>query len=138
MAAPLGLKIATDNRIDLLAVLHLGVGPQVKAGLPALNYTGPVHADLLRLNTSIPPSASPSRMGVLGGDLAGFPNGRRLADDVTDIELQAIGVQQPLDFLAGKQYPLGDGVDANDKAFGTTFPYAAPPSSGLSYSHDPS
>ena len=58
----------------------------------ALNFTGPTQADLIRLNTSIAPTApvgAGNRLGVLGGDLAGFPNGRRLEDDVTDIELRA-------------------------------------------------
>ena len=45
---------------------------------------------MLRLNTAIPPSAHPSNLGLLGGDLAGFPNGRRVADDVVTIELRAI------------------------------------------------
>ena len=64
-------------------------------------------------------------MGVLGGDLAGFPNGRRLADDVTDIELQAIGVQRPLDSWRAA-YPLGDGVDANDRALRDDVPLRGP------------
>ncbi len=72
----------TDNRDDLVAVLLTGV--------PSLNFTGDVKADLLRLNTAIPPTANPDPMGVLAGDFQGFPNGRRLADDVTDIELRAI------------------------------------------------
>ena len=75
-------------------------------------------------------------MGVLGGDLAGFPNGRRLADDVVDIEEQAVAVAQPLDFLSGNQYKIGDGVDANDHPFTCSFPYAATPNQGFSYSHD--
>ena len=45
---------------------------------------------MLRLNTSIAPTASPKRLGVLGGDNAGFPNGRRLGDDVIDIALQVV------------------------------------------------
>jgi hypothetical protein len=64
-------------------------------------------------------------MGVLGGDNAGFPNGRRLADDVIDIEEQAVA-----GFLKGKKVPLGDGVDANDKASLDHFPYVAAPFSG--------
>src|SRR5262249_57035899 len=47
-------------------------------------------ADLLRLNVAIPPSSNPSALGILGGDLAGFPNGRRLADDIVAIELRAV------------------------------------------------
>ena len=56
-------------------------------------------ADMLRLNTSIPPSSKPNILGVLGGDLAGYPNGRRVFDDVVTIELRAI---------AGLTYPLVD------------------------------
>ena len=75
---------------------------------------------------SIKPSENPSRLGVLGGDLAGFPNGRRLADDVVDASLQVVEGK----LLGAKVDNLGDGVNANDKAFGGTFPYVALPSSG--------
>jgi hypothetical protein len=81
---------------------------------------------MLRLNTSIPPAAEPNRLGVLGGDLQGFPNGRRLIDDVIDIEVQAVaGAAQAgklVDALAA-----GDAVDANDVAFLDEFPYVALP-----------
>ena len=65
-------------------------------------------------------------MGVLGGDLGGFPDGRRLGDDVVDIELRVIGGA-----LIGKMLPLGDGVDQNDVPFRTTFPYVAAPHDGF-------
>jgi hypothetical protein len=91
--------------------------------------TDPAHfqpSEMLRLNTSIPPAAEPNRLGVLGGDLQGFPNGRRLTDDVIDIEVQAVaGAAQAgklVDALAA-----GDGVDANDVAFLDEFPYVALP-----------
>jgi hypothetical protein len=87
-----------------------------------------VPAEELRLNTSIAPSASPKRMGVLAGDTAGFPNGRRLADDVVDIELQALeGILLPNHPAAVAT--LGDGVNTNDVAFGRSFPYLALPHS---------
>ncbi len=121
--------VVATNRTDLVSILLTGV--------PGLNFTGPRRADLLRLNTSIAPAASPSRFGVLDGDLAGFPNGRRLADDVVDIELRAFaqGYGSFLNTLLGlpNKSPnnlLGDGVDANDKPFLTTFPYVATPHSG--------
>jgi hypothetical protein len=105
--------------------------------VPGLNFTGPRKADLLRLNTSIPPSATPSRLGVLDGDLAGFPNGRRLSDDVVDIELRAFaqGYGVFLHNLLGlpNKNPnnlLGDGVDANDMPFLPSFPYVAAPHRG--------
>jgi hypothetical protein len=72
------------QRGDLVAVLLTGV--------PGLNFTGNTRADLLRLNVAIPPSGpvgTGDRLGVLNGDFAGFPNGRRLEDDVTDIDLRA-------------------------------------------------
>jgi hypothetical protein len=96
-------------------------------GVPGLNQPPNARpAELMRLNTSIPPAKSPNRMGVLGGDKAGYPNGRRLTDDVVDISLQAVEGK-----LLGAKIPaLGDGVNANDTSFGTTFPYLARPSSG--------
>ena len=79
----------------------------------------------------MPPAANPNRFGVLAGDTQGFPNGRRLADDVTDIELRVIAgaLLKPED--GGKQIPLGDGVDQNEKPFRTAFPYVALPDSGF-------
>ncbi|HWH54111.1 MAG TPA: DUF4331 domain-containing protein [Gaiellaceae bacterium] len=119
----------TTNRKDLVSVLLTGV--------PTLNFTGSKPSDMLRLNTSIPPTAAPNRLGVLGGDFGGFPNGRRLADDVTDIELRAIacGYGPILKAALGlcdlqPNDQIGDGVDANDKAFMSTFPYVAAPHQG--------
>ena len=61
------------------------------------NFTGTTLADMLRLNVAIPPTDKPNPLGLLGGDLAGFPNGRRVSDDVVTIELRAIaGVTYPL------------------------------------------
>jgi hypothetical protein len=71
-----------------------------------------------------------SRLGVIGGDNAGFPNGRRLSDDVLDVALQVVeGV------LVGQDTGLGDGVNTNDDSFGSAFPYLALPESGSD--HDP-
>jgi hypothetical protein len=82
-------------------------------------------------------TAAPKRLGVLEGDLQGFPNGRRLGDDVVDIELRAVacGYGPILQSLLGlcnftPNNAIGDGVDANDKAFSPTFPYLAAPTSG--------
>jgi hypothetical protein len=83
-------------------------------------------SEMLRLNLTVPPSAEPSRLGVLAGDLAGFPNGRRLADDVVDIEIQTLmGAAQSGELVAA--LATGDGVDNNTAAFGDTFPYLALP-----------
>jgi hypothetical protein len=85
-----------------------------------------VPAEELRLNMSVPVTTSPNRLGVLAGDLQGFPNGRRLTDDVVDIAVQSVeGAAQTgklVDALAA-----GDGVNANDVAFGAQFPYEALP-----------
>ncbi|NVI89502.1 DUF4331 domain-containing protein [Actinomadura sp. BRA 177] len=95
-------------------------------GVPGLNQPAHVRpAELLRLNTSIEPAAKPDRLGVLGGDKAGFPNGRRLTDDVIDIELQAVEGE-----LLGQKNDLGDAVNANDVGFEKRFPYVAQPHSG--------
>jgi hypothetical protein len=99
-------------------------------GIPRLNQhagiRGPPAVDTLKLNLGVPPSASENRFGVIGGDNAGFPNGRRLGDDVVDIELQVVA-----GFLKGNRVPLGDGVDQNDKPFLSTFPYVPAPDSGF-------
>jgi hypothetical protein len=85
-----------------------------------------VASEQLRLNMSIPPSATPKRLGVLDGDAAGFPNGRRLADDVTDVTLRvAEGVLLPNHPAAVDG--LGDAVDTNAVKFRGTFPYVALP-----------
>lgn len=132
-----GLYAALDNadetgRDDLVAILLTGV--------EGLNFTGSTKADLLRLNTSIAPTApvgQGDRLGVLSGDLAGFPNGRRLEDDVVDIELRAVaqGYGEFLNGLLGlpNRSPnnlLADGVNANDKPLRTSFPYVALPHQG--------
>ena len=106
------------GRDDLVAVLLTGV--------PKLNYTGAKLADVLRLNLSIPVTASPKRLGVLAGDNQGWPNGRRLGDDVIDIAEQAVA-----GFLKGKKVPLGDGVDGDDRKLLPAFPYIADPQSGF-------
>ncbi len=97
-------------------------------GFPGLNQIrkDPVGSDTLKINLGIPPAMTPNRFGVIGGDAAGFPNGRRLADDVVDIDVQVIA-----GYLKGNKRPLGDGVDVNDKPFLTAFPYLAAPSSGF-------
>jgi hypothetical protein len=111
-----------NNRTDIVQALLQGI--------PGLNQHAGKYAkvakDTLKLNLGVPPAEHPNRFGVLAGDTAGFPNGRRLDDDVVDIELQVIA-----GFLKGNKVPLGDGVDRNDKAFLPVFPYLAAPDSGF-------
>ena len=126
------MPIAETGRADLVAILLTGV--------PGLNFTGPRKADLLRLNTAIAPSAAVgmgNRLGVLAGDFAGFPNGRRLEDDIVDIDLRAFAEGYGPILHAALGLPdkspndlLGDGVDANDKPFLGRFPYVATPHQG--------
>jgi hypothetical protein len=111
------------QRADLIQVFLTGV--------PTLNQPANVKpSEMLRLNTAIAPcSTDCSRLGVIGGDTAGFPNGRRLSDDVIDISLRAVlGVLLP-DHQALAD-TIGDGVDANDVPFLGAFPYVAYPASG--------
>ncbi len=120
-----GLGVKETGRTDIVQALLTGV--------PGLTQIGsnPAPADTLKLNLGVPPAATENRFGVLAGDVAGFPNGRRLADDVTDIELRVIaGALLPAD-QGGKQIPLGDGVDRNDKPFRAAFPYVALPTDGF-------
>ena len=102
-------------------------------GIPGLNQPASVRAaEMLRLNMAIPPSANPSAMGVLGGDVAGFPNGRRVGDDVLDIVLQAAAGATPLtpNFNRPPNNQLGDGVSRNDVPYLTSFPYLGVPHAG--------
>jgi hypothetical protein len=102
-------------------------------GISGLNQPANVRpAEVLRLNMAIPPTSAPSRLGVLGGDVAGFPNGRRVGDDVLDIVLQAAAGATPLtpNYLRSPNNQLGDGVDRNDIPYLTVFPYLGVPHAG--------
>ncbi|HEY6775982.1 MAG TPA: DUF4331 domain-containing protein [Thermoleophilaceae bacterium] len=117
-----GLGVQETNRTDIVQALLTGV--------PGLTQIGknPAAADTLKINLGVPPAANPNRFGVLAGDVAGFPNGRRLADDAVDIELRVIAgalLSPP------KNIPLGDGVDQNDKPFRSQFPYVAQAGDGF-------
>jgi hypothetical protein len=136
------LASLSADRADLVAILMTGIPAGIISGFQ--NYTGATNADLLRLNMAIPPTANPNPLGILGGDLAGFPNGRRVTDDVVTIELRAI---------AGATYPLvdasfapdaaanlvTDGVTAasNSMPFLSAFPYLGVPNEGFDHRHDP-
>jgi Domain of unknown function (DUF4331) len=153
----------TTNRVDLELVLYKGIpvnpitGPNFTTVIGGdLNHA--VYADLLRLNTAIPPNIMGSlpdmnnpgvrRLGLLGGDAAGYPNGRRLFDDVTDIFLRAGAAGTPFtailfpDFSGAKDpnvppnNALSDGVDKNPEGFLSTFPYLQTPYSGFDSPHN--
>ena len=133
---PLGLTpVPVTGRADLVTVFLTGV--------PGLNQPDDVvPSEQLRLNTSIKPghvSCVGSPLGVLAGDLCGFPNGRRLADDVTDISERVVAgvLFAPATFGTFPYNALGDGVDANDVPFQSAFPYLAAPHAGFSVgNHD--
>jgi hypothetical protein len=137
----------TTGRNDLVAILLTGLDLTSTAAGVNLNFTGNTKADLLRLNMGIAPTAAVGEgdpMGVLAGDLAGFPNGRRLEDDVTDIELRAVAdgygsvVNSLLGSLAPNNSPnnqVGDGVNENDLPFLSSFPYVATPHQGYEHTH---
>lgn len=129
------VAIPAAPRLDLLPVVTYAP-PIASPGTPA----GPI-ADLLRLNTGVPPTpyASASRLGLPGGDAAGFPNGRRVFDDVTDIALRLVvgGVlAAPFPgYNAAVNARLGDGVNVNDAVYRTAFPYLADSPSGRDRRH---
>ena len=129
------VAIPTPPRLDLLPVVTYAP-PIAAPGTPS----GPI-ADLLRLNTGVAPTmpTAQSRLGVLGGDPAGFPNGRRLGDDVVDLALRLV-----VGGVLGAPFPgysaaiggrLGDGVNVNDTAYRTTFPYLGNAPSGRDRRH---
>ncbi|MBA2349448.1 MAG: DUF4331 domain-containing protein [Solirubrobacterales bacterium] len=112
-----GLGIKETDRTDIVQAFFTGV--------PGLNQISPnpTPADTLKLNMGVPPAETENRFGVIGGDNAGFPNGRRLGDDVVDIELRVLGGFLIPEDQGGKKLPLGDGVDRNDQDFLPDFPY---------------
>lgn len=122
-----GVSVPPAPRNDLVSVFLTGV-----AGLnqPANGAA----CEALRLNVAIPPASWEDPLGVIGGDVAGFPNGRRLGDDVVDIALRVVaGVLVP-GFDGPPNSQLGDGVDCNDRAFLSAFPYVGTPHNGYSHS----
>ncbi len=152
----------TTNRVDFELILYKGIpvnpisGPNFTTVIGG-DINNAVYADLLRLNTGIPPNVFGSlpdmnnpgvrRLGLLGGDPAGFPNGRRLFDDVTDIFLRAGAAGTPFTSLLFPSYSgandpnavpnnaLTDGVDRNPEGFLNTFPYVQTPYSGFDSPH---
>lgn len=129
-----GVKVPPTPRKDLVSIFVTGIDGVNKPK----NVKG---GEMLRLNTSTPPTAAASQnpLGLLAGQMDGFPNGRRLGDDVTDIELRALAGGTPFtaDFNVAPNNALTDGVDANDVPFLAAFPYLATPHQGYgTYPHN--
>ena len=140
LAAVFGVPVPAAPRNDLVAIFATGipVNPITGANYTTFLSDGQPH-EMMRLNVAIGPSASPSRLGLLGGDVAGFPNGRRVFDDVVDIALRAVAGGTPFTPATNiaPNNVLGDGVSNNDLLFLTRFPYLSTPHSGNSSSGAP-
>ncbi len=111
-------------RADLLQIFITGV--------PGLNQDGSI-GEIMRLNTATPsvPAFAQNNLGVVGGDLAGYPNGRRPGDDVVDISLRALmGVLLPEADAPSGQLPFTDGARQHADQFDDTFPYLKTPIPG--------
>ena len=121
-----GIPAPKEPRNDLVSVFLTGL-----EGLNQLHTVTP--SEMLRLNMSTPVTANPNRLGVIGGDNQGYPNGRRLTDDVIDISLQVVEGE-----LVGNPNDLGDKVDSNEYGFKGFFPYLALPTSGSDADPHPS
>ena len=136
LRAVYGITIPPPPRNDLVAIFGTGIPVNAVTGP---NYTtflsdGVAH-EYLRLNVAIPitPIGSMNRLGLLGGDVAGFPNGRRVFDDVTDIALRAVAGGTPFTPATNisPNNTLGDGVSSNPEGpLLTRFPYLLPPNQG--------
>ncbi|WP_254552168.1 DUF4331 domain-containing protein [Kitasatospora sp. MMS16-BH015] len=130
-----GLPAPATPRTDLQEIFLTGIAKAANGPLAVdlnsqlmnqdIDPNAFVPAEELRLNMSTPVTAEPDRLGVLNGDFQGFPNGRRLTDDVVDIALQVVEGATPGHLIPA--LAAGDKVDHADKPFGTTFPYVALP-----------
>ncbi len=139
-----GLNVPDAPRTDLLPLVAYAPPITARGAAPmALTAANPF-ADLLRLNTSIPatPASSRKRLGFVAGDNAGYPNGRRITDDVTDISLRAVAgalcsgcTAAGIPFNAATVPALGDGVNTNDVVTQEVFPYVAFAHSGRQRKH---
>jgi Domain of unknown function (DUF4331) len=120
-------------RADLEAVLLTGIPSGIVPGFQ--NNTGSTQADQLRLNMAIPPAKKPNAGGLAFGDAAGYPNGRRPADDVVTIVLRAVaGLLYPLidkTYKVDKAVSLvSDGLGPKSSRYLSHFPYLGTPASG--------
>jgi Domain of unknown function (DUF4331) len=130
------LAAYTKKRADLEAILLTGIPSGIVGGFQ--NYTGKTLADMMRLNVAIPPTtSSPNPLGVVGGDLAGFPNGRRVFDDIVTVELKAVaGATIPLVDPSytpdGAVSAVDQGITPDPSRYQSTFPYLGTPNDGYS------
>jgi len=120
-------------RADLSAILLSGIPEGVVPGFQ--NFTGPVLSDMLRLNVAVPPSADPNPLGLVAGDPAGFPNGRRVSDDVVTVELRAaagltIPLVDPSFTPDGAASAIKDGTSNTNAWYFADFPYLGTPAGG--------
>ena len=140
LSAVFGITVPAAPRNDLVAIFATGipVNPVTGPNFTTFLSDGRPH-EMLRLNVAIGPSSNPSRLGLLGGDFAGFPNGRRVFDDVVDIALRAVAGGTPFtpSTNISPNNTLGDGVANNDVPFLSRFPYLGTPQSGNSTSGAP-
>ena len=134
------LEAFTGPREDLVAILLTGIPSGIVPGFQNATNRG-IFADMMRLNVAVPPSKEPNPLGVVGGDLAGYPNGRRVTDDVTNITLKAVaGATIP---LVSKGFEPDEAVGAVEQGITPlptrtqpTFPYAATPHGGFQFPSD--
>ena len=128
-----GINLPPAPRGDLVAILTTGIPAGLVPGYSTQLSDGKDH-DLLRLNVAIPPTPfdQQNRLGILGGDLAGYPNGRRVNDDVVDISLRAVAGGTPFtpDTNVSPNNVLSDRVSQNDVPYLNRFPYLGTPASG--------
>ena len=120
-------------RADLSAILLTGIPDGVVPGFQ--NFTGPVLSDMLRLNMAVPPASNPNPLGLVAGDPAGFPNGRRVSDDVVTVELRAVaGLTIPLVDPSytpdGAASAIKDGTSNTNSWYFADFPYLGTPAGG--------
>jgi hypothetical protein len=130
------LEALKEPRRDLVAIFLTGLPAGVVGGFQ--NSAGKVFAEMLRLNVAVPPAKTPNVLGIIGGDLAGYPNGRRVIDDVTTIAIRAVaGVTYP---LVNKKYTPDEAAFKVDQGITplplrsqSTFPYVATPHGGYDF-----
>ena len=137
--SPSGIQVPPPPRTDVVTILLTGIPAGAIPGFA--NFTGKVLADYLRLNVAIPVAEAPDPLGLLGGDIQGFPNGRRVMDDVVDIELRALAGATPFTpgFNVFPNNALADGISPVDPLvipFLEEFPYLPTPHQGYKHEHD--